>query len=55
MHIDEATLAKEIYHKLKLDSSISYSEISEKAFKAGRDKLALNVSQRQAMLRFRVF
>lgn len=42
-HIEEGKLADEIYEKLKSDTSISYSEIANKAFDAGRKKLALKV------------
>lgn len=42
-HIEEVKLAEEIYEKLKSDTSISYSEIANKAFDAGRKKLALKV------------
>ena len=44
-HIPEIQLASEIHNKLKSDSSISYSEIANKAFDAGRKKLALSVRQ----------
>ena len=42
-HVDENRLAAEINAKLKSDSNISYSEIANKAFEAGRKRLALNV------------
>ena len=44
LHIEESKLANEIYSKLKSDSAVSYSEIANKAFEAGRKRLALSVS-----------
>ncbi|CAG7833384.1 unnamed protein product, partial [Allacma fusca] len=44
-HVNDVQLAREIHSKLKSDSSVSYSEIANKAFDAGRKKLALQLAQ----------
>jgi len=42
-HVEEDRLAAEINAKFRSDSAVSYSEISNKAFEAGRKALALKV------------